>query len=150
MLAGMTVHLIKLCVGCDSVEDLRDWQERRLAQRKKRGEPPVLQHVTRSMPKRRDEVLDGGSLYWVIKGVLRVRQPIVGLEPVVRENGVPHCAILYDPELIAVAARPQRPFQGWRYLEPEQAPADLREVEWAAGGEPPPGMLAELRELGLV
>ncbi len=150
MLATMTVHLIKLCVGCDSIEDLRDWQERRLAQRKKRGEPPVLQHVTRSMPKRRDEVLDGGSLYWVIKGVLRVRQPIVGLEPIVRENGVPHCAILYDPQLIAVAARPQRPFQGWRYLEPEQAPEDLREVEWAAGGEPPPGMLAELRELGLV
>jgi hypothetical protein len=150
MLNAMTVHLLKLCVGCDSLEDLRDWQQRRLAQRKKRGEPPVLQHVTRSMPKRRDEVLDGGSLYWVIKGVVRVRQRIVGLEPTVGENGVPHCAIVYDPELIAVAARPHRPFQGWRYLEPEQAPPDVQEAEWATGDEPPPGMLAELRELGLV
>jgi hypothetical protein len=121
-----------------------------LAQRKKRGEPLVLQHVTRSMPKRRDEVLEGGSLYWVIKGVVRVRQRIVGLEPTVGENGVPHCAIVYDPELISVAARPHRPFQGWRYLEPEQAPPDVRETEWATGDEPPPGMLAELRELGLV
>jgi hypothetical protein len=146
----MTVHLIKLCVGCDSIEDLRDWQQRRLAQRKKRGEPLVLQHVTRSMPKRRDEVLDGGSLYWVIKGFVRVRQRIVGLEPTVNENGVPHCAIVLDPELVAVAPRLLRPFQGWRYLEPEQAPADVRETEWATGDEPPPGMLAELRELGLL
>jgi hypothetical protein len=146
----MTVHLIKLCVGCDSVEDLRDWQQRRLAQRKKRGEPALLQHVTRTMPKRRDEVLDGGSLYWVIKGFVRVRQRIVGLEPTVGDDGEPHCAIVYDPELVAVAARPHRPFQGWRYLEPEAAPPDIRESEWAAGEEPPPGMLAELRELGLL
>lgn len=146
----MTVHLIKLCVGCDSVEDLRDWQERKLAARRKRGEPAVLQHVTRTMPKRREEVLDGGSLYWVIKGFVRVRQRIVGLEPTVGQDGEPHCAIVYDPELIAVAARPQRPFQGWRYLEPENAPADIRESDWAAGEEPPPAMLAELRELGLL
>jgi hypothetical protein len=146
----MTIHLIKLCVGCDSIEDLRDWQQRRLAQRKKRGEKLVLQHVTRAMPKRRDEVLDGGSLYWVIKGYVRVRQRIVGLEPTVGENGVPHCAIVLAPELVAVAPRSYRPFQGWRYLEPEQAPADVRETEWATGDEPPAGMLAELRELGLL
>jgi hypothetical protein len=146
----MTVHLIKLCVGCDSPEDLRDWQQRRLAQRKKRGEPALLQHVTRATPKRRDEVLDGGSLYWVIRGVVRVRQRIVGLEPTVNESGEPHCAIIYEPEIIAVAPRPQRPFQGWRYLEPDQAPPDLREAEWATGEAPPARMLAELRELCLV
>lgn len=146
----MTVHLIKLCVGCDSPEDLRDWQEERLAERRKQGKPQVLQHVTRSMPKRRDEVLDGGSLYWVIRGVIRVRQRILGLEPTVNSNGEPHCAIVYDPDIVAVAPRPQRPFQGWRYLEPEQAPPDLQETEWATGDEPPAGMLAELRELGLV
>lgn len=145
----MTIHLIKLCVGCDSVEDLRDWQQGRLAQLRKRGKRAVLQHVTRTMPRRRDEVLDGGSLYWVIKGFVRVRQPIVGLEPTLKD-GEPHCAIVYDPELIAVAARPQRPFQGWRYLEPEQAPLDIRESDWTSGDEPPPGMLAELRELGLL
>lgn len=142
----MTVHLLKLCVGCDSPEDLRDWQERRLAQHR----AAVLQHVTRTMPKRRDEVLDGGSLYRVIKGYVRVRQRIVGLEPVVGEDGILRCAILYDPEIIAVAARPQRPFQGWRYLEPGQAPGDLRETAWRSDEEPPPGMLAELRELGLL
>ena len=146
----MTVHLLKLCVGCDSPEDLRDWQQRRLALRRKQGEPAGLQHITRTMPKRRDEVLDGGSLYRVIRGHVRVRQRIVGLEPVVGEDGILRCAILYDPEIVAVAARPQRPFQGWRYLEPEQAPADLREIAWRSGEEPPPGMLAELRELGLL
>lgn len=146
----MTVHLLKLCVGCDSPEDLRDWQTQHLAQRKKKGETTPLRHVTRAMPKRRDEVLDGGSLFWVIKGYLRLRQPIIGLDPVTGEDGVLRCAIILDPELIAVAARPHRPFQGWRYLEPEQAPPDVREAEWATGDEPPPGMLAELRELGLV
>lgn len=146
----MTVHLIKLCVGCDSPEDLREWQEGRLAERRKRGEALVLQHVTRSMPRRRDEVLDGGSLYWVIKGLVRVRQRIVGLEPTVGKDGEPRCAIVYDPELVAVAPRPHRPFQGWRYLEPERAPADLRNSEWSSAGEPPAGMLAELRELGLL
>ena len=147
----MTVHLIKLCVGCDSPEDLRQWQEERLAERRKRGEPPVLRHVTRSMPKRRDEVLDGASLYWVIKGYVRVRQRIVGLEPVVGEDGEPRCAILYDPELVFVTPRQHRPFQGWRYLEPERAPPDLRDIGWQSDEEqPPPGMLAELRELGLI
>lgn len=146
----MTVHLIKLCVGCDSPEDLRAWQEECLAHRRKRRQPQILQHVTRSMPRRREEVLDGGSLFWVMKGLVRVRQRIVGLEPVVGKDGAPHCAILYDPELVAVEPRPHRPFQGWRYLEPERAPADLREVAWSSAEEPPPGMLAELRELGLL
>ncbi len=146
----MTVHLIKLCVGCDSPEDLREWQQKRLAQRRKRKEPAVLQHVTRSMPKRRDEVLAGGSLYWVIKGLVRVRQRIVGLEATVGEDGTPRCAIVYDPEIIAVMPRQHRPFQGWRYLEPERAPADLLTSEWPSAEEAPPAMLAELRELGLL
>jgi hypothetical protein len=146
----MTVHLIKLCVGCESPQDLREWQEARLAERRKRGERLVLQHLTRSTPKRRDEVLDGGSLYWVIKGYVRVRQRIVGLEAAVGEDGEPRCAIIYDPELVAVTPRQHRPFQGWRYLEPERAPEDLREGEWPPGEEPSSGMLAELRELGLL
>ena len=146
----MTVHLIKLCVGCESPQDLREWQEARLAERRKRGERLVLQHLTRSTPKRRDEVLDGGSLYWVIKGYVRVRQRIVGLEAAVGEDGEPRCAIIYDPELVAVTPRQHRPFQGWRYLEPERAPEDLREGEWPQGEEPSSGMLAELRELGLL
>ena len=82
----MALHLIKLCVGCDSIEDLRAWQKQRLAQLKKRGRKAELTHTTRMVPKRRDEVLDGGSLYWVIKGYVAVRQRLVDIRPFV-DNG---------------------------------------------------------------
>lgn len=121
----MTLHLIKLCVGADSVADLAEWQEKRLAQARRKKKPLELIHVTRMTPKRADEIVGKGSLYWVIKGQIAVRQCIVDLRPVTRE-GVPHCAIVYDPKLIPVERRSHRPFQGWRYFDPKDAPPDIR------------------------
>ncbi len=115
------LHLIKLCVGADSVEDLAGWQAARIAE----SGAAAAQHVTRMWPKRGDELLDGGSLYWVIRGVLQARQRIVGLEPRDGADGVRRCAILLDPEIVRIAARPRRPFQGWRYLRETDAPRDV-------------------------
>lgn len=149
----MTVHLRKLCVGVDHVDQLARWQERRLAAA---GHAPgALYHQTRSHPKRRDEILDGGSLYWIIRGVMRVRQRIVGIEDAPLEAGGeqdmrrrPACRLILDPALVPVVPRAHRPFQGWRYLEVRDAPPDLEGD--GAGDEMPPAMAAELRELGLL
>lgn len=147
----MTVHLIKLCVGVDSPDELRRWQARRIADAKRRGRPPRLEHRTRSMPRRRGEVLDGGSLYWVIKGLIRLRQPILALEEAVDREGKRRCVIRFAPVLIATEPWPHRPFQGWRYLEPPDAPPDVRELAAeAAAAEMPAAMQRELRELGLL
>jgi len=147
----MAVHLIKLCVGCDSVEDLRSWQKERIAELRRARRRPILEHHTRMMPRRRDEVLQGGSLYWVINGLVRVRQRIVGLDPRADADGQAFCAIRYEPELILTVPRAHRPFQGWRYLEEADAPPDLKRGRGAAKDEaPPPEMLEELRALGLI
>jgi hypothetical protein len=143
----MTVHLIKLCVGAESIEDLAQWQARRLAEIKKKKKPLELMHVTRATPKRADEVLDGGSLYWVIKGQIAVRQRLLALKPVTR-NGGPHCGLVYDPQLVPVQRRHHRPFQGWRYLEPKDAPPDLRIPKGGKGL--PESLQAELVSLGLL
>lgn len=143
----MTLHLIKLCVGVDSLEELAQWQSRRLAELKKKKKPLELVHVTRQTPKRADELLDGGSLYWVIKGQISARQRLIALRPVTR-NGVPNCGIVYDPKLVATARRSHRPFQGWRYLNASDAPSDARDLK---GGKGLPEVLkAELAELGLL
>lgn len=143
----MTLHLIKLCVGADSIEDLSDWQKRRLADLKKKRKPPQLVHVTRMTPKRADELLEGGSLYWVIKGQISVRQKLIELKPMVK-NGVPHCGLVYDPKLVPLVPRYHRPFQGWRYLAAKDAPADASSVK--GGKHLPPQLRAELAALGLL
>ena len=139
----MTVHLIKLSAGCQAVEQLEAWQA---ARRKAHGR---LFHVTRMMPRRTGELLDGGSIYWVIKGEVRVRQPLLGIERVTGEDGVSRALLLLRPGLIRTRPQGRRAFQGWRYLEPGDAPADL-----AAGQEEfagmPPEMRDELRHLGLL
>ena len=112
----MTVHLLKLCVGCDTIQDLKDWQDDRLRQLKRKREPVELYHRTLQTPKRRDQVLDGGSLYWVIKGFVLVRQRILDLRPGRKDDGTPCCAIVYDEELVATRPQARRAFQGWRYL----------------------------------
>lgn len=145
----MTIHIIKLCVGCDSIEDLAQWQKRRLAQLRKRNMKARLRHVTRMMPKRAEDVLDGGSLYWVIKGYLRVRQRIIGLRPTTNHDGEAACAIELDPKLVKTQLVAWRPFQGWRYLEPKDAPPDLP-PRGKGDDELPPKLAAELRELGLL
>ena len=145
----MSVNLIKLCVGIENVEHLAQVQMVRMDTARTRGEKPQLRHVTRYMPRRRNEVLDGGSLYWVIKGVIQVRQRITGLEATQRESGEPACAILYDAEHIRTEPRAFRAFQGWRYFPPEKAPPDLCAAS-KLGSELPPKMAAELRVLGLL
>jgi hypothetical protein len=146
----VTLHLIKLCVGCDSIEDLRQWQKRRAAEAKRRGRPFAPRHWTRMMPKRREDILDGGSLYWVIRGVVAVRQRIVGLDRRIDKDGRPFCRISFARTLIPVEPRPRRPFQGWRYLDPDDAPPDLGARHRSGKRLPPARLLAELRGLGLI
>jgi len=143
----MPLHLQKLCVGCDSPEDLRGWIDERMAERRRRGAPEEQVHVTRMAPKRAAELLDGGSLYWVIKGVILVRQPLLDLRSVTGADGVERCELVLLPELVPVRPAPRRPFQGWRYLPHADAPADLAEDERRAPGLPT-HLNTELRTLG--
>ncbi|WP_316015785.1 DUF1489 domain-containing protein [Roseobacter sp. HKCCA0434] len=143
-----TVNLAKLCVGAEGVEDLLDWQVRLRAIRKGRGEPQEHRHITRMWPKREAEVLNGGSLYWVFKGLMLARQRIIRLEEVIGEDGIRRCGIVLDDPVIRVQAVPRRPFQGWRYLPVAEAPADLDAD--AAREEPlPPQLATELAALGV-
>ena len=150
----MTVHIVKLCVGTDSIDDLADWQKRRMAEAKKAGRVDAkgrgeVWHTTRMFPRRRDDVLDGGSLYWVIRRVIQVRQRITDLRPVRGEDGIERCQIMLDPDLVAVRPMPRRPFQGWRYFDVEDAPKDLKGGRSALEGIPPK-MRRDLAELGLL
>lgn len=139
----MTVHLKKLSVGATSIDSLRGWQKRYMA-----AGQPIL-HPTRNRPKRAAELLDGGSIYWIIKGKMQVRQRITDLIEITRADGKPGCGIVLHPELIPVWPRQVRIFQGWRYLEASDAPEDM---PVSADGESPmpADMAAELRELGLL
>ena len=143
----MPLHIIKLCVGCDSLSDLADWQKKRLKEKRARGQKPELIHITRMKPKRTEEVLDGGSLYWVIKGQIAALQKLLAIRDV-KKNGVPHCGLVYDKELVPVVARPRRPFQGWRYLEDGDAPPDITASKGAKGL--PEALQRELAALGLL
>jgi len=138
----MPLHLLKLCVGIESVDELRHWTRVRA----KTNPGAVYAHVTRMRPSRADEVLDGGSLYWVIKGQIAVRQKLVGLEDFVDCAGVRRCALHLDDEIVSVAPRPCRAFQGWRYLKAEDAPPDLG----GAGSDMPEELRRQLSELGLL
>lgn len=143
----MTLHIIKLCVGVDTVQDLIDWQAIRLKDLKKKGKPLELVHVTRMTPKRKEEVLDGGSLYWVIKGQIAARQKLIDLRKVTK-NGTPHCGLVFEPKLMPVQRRAHRAFQGWRYFDPKDAPPDARGTK---GLEKLPEKLqVELVNLGLL
>ena len=139
----MNLHLIKLSVGTEDVADLERYQTQRLRQLGR------IVHFTRMMPKRRDELLDGGSIYWVIRGFVRARQGLIGIERERDREGRGITALVLDRRLVRTYPRAWRPFQGWRYLDPEKAPPDI-----AQGAEDladmPPEMLAELRSLGLV
>lgn len=120
-----TLHLLKLCVGADGVDDLVEWQAHRSAEARAAGQDPRPVHVTRMRPRREAELLDGGSLYWVIKGMVLARQRVLALEPQRGADGIERCAIRLDPEVVRTLPQPRRAFQGWRYLRAEDAPADL-------------------------
>ena len=145
----MTLHMLKLCVGVDRIDELEDWIEEKIRKAKSKGKEPKLEHVTRQMPKRREEILEGGSLYWVIKGFIQVRQPIVGLQARRGKDGIERCAIQFAPNLVQVQPSPRRAFQGWRYLEAKDAPADLGKRR-KGEQELPPALLLELRQLGIL
>jgi hypothetical protein len=149
--ADMPLNLIKLCVGCESIEDLASWQAQRLRQRRKAGEKrPQLFHRTFQTPKRREELLAGGSLYWVIKGIVQVRQPLLDITDGKKEDGTPCCMLILKNELVAVRPVPRRAFQGWRYLTHEEAPEDLGRRSATRLADMPPKLRRDLAELGLI
>lgn len=144
----MALHLIKLCVGATSIADLEAWIADRADTARRAGVAFEQIHVTRMVPSRRDELIDGGSLYWVIKGEVAARQRLLDLRTVVDPDGVRRCGLVLDPTVIRVEPRPSRPFQGWRYLAANEAPRDL-------GASPdladlPEALSRELREFGLL
>jgi hypothetical protein len=149
----MSIHLIKLCVGVDSVLDLEERVEARLAARlaeKKRKKQPVEHiHTTRMMPTKAAELLDGGSLYWVIKGEISARQRLVDIREFNDKEGVRRCQLVLEPKVVPVIPRPRGPFQGWRYLAAKDAPADLGRSGKGLT-KLPEEMRRELRELGLL
>ena len=145
----MTLHLIKLCVGCDSVNDLEDWIREKLKQRRKRRLSLEHMHRTRMVPKRSEELRDGGSLYWVIRGEIMCRQRLLDVRPFVDKEGVGRCHLVLEPKLILVEPRPWRAFQGWRYLAQNDAPRDLDRAAPGAKNMPE-ALRRELRGLGLL
>ena len=139
------LHLLKMAVGAVSIEELREFRAARL---KERGASWVY---TRNHPRRTAEVLAGGSIYWVIRGQIRVRQLVTGFRSERDDNGRAYCLIDVDHDLVPTVLRPWRPFQGWRYLTPIDAPPDNEKPCRRGAGEPlPEKMLAELRALGLL
>ncbi len=145
----MTLHLIKLCVGAESLEDLRQWVAERSLTAIAAGLEPHSSHVTRMAPKRAEELLDGGSLYWIIKGQVAARQRLLDVKTFTGGDGIGRCELILGPEVIEVAPAPRRPFQGWRYLEADAAPRDLN----ASGADienMPEELRRELAELGLL
>ncbi len=147
---GMTLHLIKLCVGAASIEDLADWQRRRSVERKRMGKLIAPYHTTFQTPKRADELLNGGSLYWVMKGTITARQRLIAIEEGKKENGTPCCVLVLDPEIVAVRPVPRRAFQGWRYFAPDDAPADLKSGSGEDIAQMPPKLRKDLADLGLL
>ena len=145
----MPLHLIKLCVGCDSVADLEDWIKQKFQEKKKRGQKPEHIHTTRMVPKRAEELTDGGSLYWVIRGQITCRERILDIRPFTDKDGIGRCRVVLDGKLVLVEPRARSAFQGWRYLEAKEAPRDLSRAAPGAS-KMPEQMRRELRELGLL
>jgi len=145
----MALNLIKLCVGADSVSDLEDWIKEKLREKRKRREKPEHIHRTRMVPKRAEELVDGGSLYWVIRGEILCRQLIKDVRPFVDKDGIGRCGIVLEPKPVLVEPRPYRAFQGWRYLDVKDAPPDLGKRDKGAAAMPET-LRRELRELGLM
>lgn len=145
----MTVHLIKLCVGVETPRELAEWQARRLKRLARAKKTPEHCHRTLQTPRRRVEILDGGSLYWVIKGFVLVRQRIIDLRDDVKDDGTRCCGIVLDTEIVPTRLHPRRAFQGWRYLEAADAPPDVKGFAEEADAMPR-AMREELRALRLI
>ena len=145
----MALHLIKLCVGADSIEDLREWVSERSLIAMAAGMEPHSSHITRMIPKRDRELLDGGSLYWVIKGQVQARQQLLDIKTFTDIDGISRCELVLGPEVVETALQPRRAFQGWRYLTEEDAPRDLTNMGEGTA-DLPMELRRELAELGLL
>ena len=145
----MSLNLVKLCVGAESVEDLEEWIAERLAEKRARGMPVEHFHTTRMVPTKAEELVAGGSLYWVIKGNVQCRQRLLEVRPFVDGEGISRCHLVLEPQVIRTEWQPRRAFQGWRYLKPSDAPVDLKEgrAGWTAL---PVELRSELAALGLL
>ncbi len=144
----MTIHLVKIAVGIKSIDDLKEVQVERIRRAKELGDATKLRHLTRNTPRRRNDVLENGSIYWIIKGYIRARQRIIGLDQVVGKNGKSRCALVLDPLLIKTVLMPHKPIQGWRYMDAQAVPNDL--IEGEIESSLPLSMAEELRSLGLL
>jgi len=142
------LHLVKLCVGIDSVAQLEAYRadQRRDASANQRED--LTTHVTRMWPRRAGELLNGGSLYWVIKGVIQARQRILRFEERIGHDGIRRCAIIMSPKIIRTQNAQRRPFQGWRYLDAKDSPPDLF-AENRNADELPAELQQALSEIGL-
>src|SRR6476620_12353074 len=145
----MPLHLVKLCVGCDSVKELKAWIAERMSAARKKGLPLHHIHVTRMTPKRTDELLAGGSLYWVIRGEIAAREKIIAIEPFRDRDGIGRYRLVMQPKVSAVLPRPMRAFQGWRYFVHRDVPPDLKSAGAGIAAMPEP-LRRELRDLGLL
>src|SRR3977135_3304465 len=143
----MPLHLIKLAVGCESVKELKGWVAERMQTAKKKGLPLRQTHITRMTPKRVEEIIAGGSLYWVIRGEIAAREKIIAIEPFRDRDGIGRCRLGMQPQLIAVMPRPMRAFQGWRYFAQSDVPADLGSAGAGVAAMPEP-LRRELSDLG--
>lgn len=140
------IHLVKLCVGADSVDDLVQWQDHVVKERKRHGLSPFPTHETRQTPKRGDELVKGGSLYWVIRGTILVRQELVAVNTYDDRLGKSFCELVLDPRLVLTEPQGRKAFQGWRYLKPEDAPADLAT---SSARDVPPELGLALKDAGV-
>jgi hypothetical protein len=145
----MPLHLLKLCVGADSIKDLEHWIEQNRSFAALQNRSYVQKHTTRMLPKRAAEIAGSGSLYWVVKGQVSCRQAISAIEPFLDGDGISRCDLVLQSAVIPVEPRPFRPFQGWRYLEDKDAPRDLA-IGLAGGALMPEDMRRELAHLGLL
>ena len=145
----MPLHLLKLCVGAESIQDLVDWVAERQSEHRRRKEAAEHFHTTRMVPKRVAELRDGGSLYWVIKGQVAARQTLIDVRPFVDGQGISRCHLVMEPEVVPVLPRPFRPFQGWRYMTAADAPRDIAGMAGEIG-EMPEVLRRELRDMGLI
>ena len=143
------LHLIKLCVGCDTIGELEEWIEENRAHHRWLGRDYEQTHTTRMVPKRMDALLDGGSLFWVIKGQVACRQRLLAIRPFTDGDGIGRCRLVIEPVVVAVEPRPCRPFQGWRYLDTKDAPRDLGRFSGDLAAMPET-LRRELVDLGLL
>ncbi|SEG80069.1 DUF1489 family protein [Bosea lathyri] len=145
----MPLHMLKLCVGAESISDLDEWVEEQMALMRRLGRPEEQTHTTRMVPKRVDEIVGEGSLYWVIKGQISARQRLTEIRPFTDADGIGRCHLVLEPVIVPVEPRPCRPFQGWRYLADKDKP---RDIDGRSGdlGAMPEELRRELAALGLL